>query len=189
MFNQVVVIPLAQSVRYVTSPLFPVEESEMRERGFSLVELLTAIVIVSVLVVIAALGFTEYMRRDKKQNQTRMIHAEIMQARLHSLTERRGRVAKISRTSFEVYSSAVDDEQGAAPQLKLALQYPVEWNGTGRSIEIDDRGVVTSGWRSICLEDVTDKALLDSVVVRNTRVSLGMRKEGATCAGDWITVK
>ncbi|UFS69643.1 prepilin-type N-terminal cleavage/methylation domain-containing protein [Geomonas sp. RF6] len=161
----------------------------MRERGFSLIELVVVLCIVSILLGIAVLRFSDYIRRSRKEAQTRMIQTEIMQARLAALTERRGRRVKLKRTSFEVYSSTQDDEDGASPRVRLQLNYPITWNCTGTAIDIDDRGIISPPFRSICMEESGDRNLTDSVVLYYTRVNLGSRKEGKDCASEFITVK
>lgn len=162
----------------------------MRERGVSLVEVVVVLALVAILSTIGTLRFNEYMRRSKKESQTRMIHGELMQARLHALTERRGRRVKLKRSAFEVYSSCRDDEDGVAPQRRISLDYPIVWNGSGTRIEIDDRGIINPAFqRSICLEEGGDWQLLDSVVVSTTRVNLGSRNEGGECESDGISVR
>jgi prepilin-type N-terminal cleavage/methylation domain-containing protein len=149
----------------------------MRIRGFSLVEVVVAIGIISLLFLIAAPGFRSQIKRYRSAAQTRLIYAELQKARANALFQRRENRIKFYPTRFEIYSSAADTA-GVLPAAVQALAFPVQLNGIGVNVGFDARGMALNR-RSLCIEDPADAGAVDSIVISETRINLGkLGKDG-----------
>ena len=162
----------------------------MQERGYSLVEVLVVVGIISILLALALSRFTDYLTRSRTENQTRLIYGELLRARADALFQRRAIRVKLYRDHFEIYSSSQDNGNGAAPLETRGLRYPVTCNGTGDGVrgyplDFDPKGLCTRC--SICLEAGNGSGAMDSVVLAATRVSLGIKDRGDACTADNIT--
>jgi prepilin-type N-terminal cleavage/methylation domain-containing protein len=164
----------------------------MQARGYTLVEIIVVICIVSLLLAIGTLKFSELFRRYQTEAQTRMISAELLQARANALYQRRETRVKFSRGYFEVYSSMFDRDKGVAPVTTQALRYPIlvnsNVNADGENVDFDEKGIAQN-LRSICIDGSDITGAVDSVVIGKTRVSIGKRKQGGICDDDQISLQ
>lgn len=159
----------------------------MKSRGYSLVEMVVVIGIVSVLLGIGTLRFNEYMVRYRVDAQTKLIHSELLQARADAVFQRRGTRVKLYTDHFETYSSLADGDSGVAPVRNQALDFPIVWNNGG-DVKFDVRGMA-SGWGTVCVDAGDGSSATDSIVISSTMVNLGRKDKGAVCNADDITIK
>ncbi|HBG08249.1 MAG: hypothetical protein A2075_06725 [Geobacteraceae bacterium GWC2_58_44] len=145
----------------------------MRERGFTIVELIVAMVIISVLLTLAMIQFNSYTRKSQIESQMRMIYADLAEVRVKSLFQKRPRAVIISGSQFSFYSSTVTS--GIPPVARKTLSYGVRSNDEGQ-IDFDANGFLSnidSGGRGICLTMGSNPATVDSLVLSTTRIHLG----------------
>jgi prepilin-type N-terminal cleavage/methylation domain-containing protein len=155
----------------------------MNSRGYSLVEMVVVIGIVSILLAIGTLRFNEYMKRYRIEAQTRLIYSELLRARANALYQRRETRMKLYTNRFEVYSSKADS---GAPIASQVLGYPIVWGG-GDNVDFDERGMAVNN-QSICLDYGDGSGAVNSVVIFKTRVSIGKKdKQDDSCEGKNIT--
>lgn len=164
----------------------------MKARGYSLVEMVVVIGIISILLAIATLRFNEYSKRYGMEAQTRMIYRELLQARINALYQRRSTRVKLYPNRFEVYSSTQDDTAGVAPVRTQALSFPIVCTGDedpteGYPVDFDSKGLVT--WRSICVDQSDGLAAVDSIVTWRTRLRIGKKEKGDACISTNITTR
>lgn len=155
----------------------------MRARGFSLVEMVVILCIIAILLAMGTLKFSEYSRRHGTESQTRSLYMALLTAQANAVYQRRGTRVKLYRDSFEVYSTVSD---GVSPIARERLTYPITWNQSGNNIDFDLRGVAPLK-RSVCVDNPEGLGEVDSVVVAQTRVSLGKRETGELCNDDSIS--
>lgn len=149
---------------------------ESEQKGFSLVELIIVIGIISILLTMATLQFNEYTKKANIEAQTKMIYADLMNLRAQALFQKRGRSATITATVFSIYSST--ETTSAAPISSRTLTYPVVYSGTS-TIMFNTQGLldgVTN--KTICTEPYDNPAGYDSLVLFTTRIQLGKRDPG-----------
>jgi len=164
----------------------------MKARGYSLVEMVVVIGIISILLSIATLRFNEYSKRYRMEAQTRLIYSELLKARINALYQRRSTRVKLYANRFEVYSSGLDDTAGVAPVRTQALSFPIVCTGDevaaeGYPVDFDSKGLVT--WRSICVDQSDGLAAVDSIVTWRTRVRIGKKEKGDACISTNITTR
>ena len=157
----------------------------MQARGFSLIEMVVAIGICSILLAIATLSFNEYARRHRSEAQTRLIFTELQKARADALFQRRAVRVKFHANRFEVYSSVVDED--ADPVATHPLGYPIVFNK--ESLYFDEKGIASVMGCSICLDAGYGAGAVDSVVISKIRVSIGKKGEGDDCSAPNIRIQ
>ena len=156
----------------------------MNKRGFSLVELVVVIGIIGILLSIAAFGFAQYTRKSQITNQTRLLYGDLMEYRTKALYEKKNWTIKISASGYGIYSSA---NTAVAPVSTVALRHGVDINNTA-DIVFDSQGLANVSGKSVCVSSANDAAV-DSVVISATRVQIGKKKEGVSCAATNIDAK
>jgi prepilin-type N-terminal cleavage/methylation domain-containing protein len=168
----------------------------MQTRGYSLVEMVVVIGIISILLAIGTLKFNEYMKRYRTEAQTRMVYAELLNARANALYQRRSVRVKLYAGHFDVYSSTQDDTNGVAPVHTQTLSYPIVCSATngdglkgGYLLDFDSKGL-TSNWCTICMDNSDGTGAVDSVKIFETRVSIGKKDKGdGNCKPENITIR
>lgn len=166
----------------------------MRERGYSLVEMMVITGIVSVLLAIATINFNSYSKRYRNESQTRMIYDELLRARANAVYQRRAIAVRVYANRFEIYSSDQDITKGAAPVQTLSLPIPVTSNSRsgdgvkGYPLGFNNRGLSTNSC-TVCLQNDDASASVDSVTVYDTRISIGKKDKGDECKAANVTFK
>lgn len=166
----------------------------MKSRGFSLIEMIITVAILSILLTIGTLRFQEYLQRYRTEAQTHLLYAELLKARTNAIYQRKGTRVKFYQGRFEVYSSQVDGPE-VTPLATHLLSYPITSPPTidfditaGGDIDFDERGV-TYDIHSLCLQETPYSGAVDSIVIHNLRTSIGKKDKGDACTSDSITLK
>jgi type II secretion system protein H len=175
----------------------------MKNNGFSLVELIVAMVIIGILLSVAVINFNQWMTKSNVEKQANEIYMELAEARELALHTRQPRSVRVSANSlvFRRYTSDADLESGAGVLIKTkTLRYPITpstWsdpsanpNITAEDILFTTRGIVDQPTPiSICVYSTVGPAV-DAVVVVQSRVATGKIKvQGGACDLGKIDVK
>lgn len=165
----------------------------MNKHGFTIVELVVVIGIISILLTIAMLDFARWQRKTQVERYTKELYSDLQSARMRAaFTKRRQSVVLgVQQAVFWSYSSEAD----AIGTVVSTNNYPIDFttNGswaTANTIEFDTRGVMRDPIvKVICA--VTDvDAAYDALIVSQAMTSFGKvsNRENA-CARTNVTQK
>ena len=151
----------------------------MRSRGFTLVELLVVIGIITILSTLATLAWNRMSTKAEVEGQIKSVHADLMALRLEALYGKQERRVAFSGKTLKIYSSGVVT---ATPLINKNFRFDF----SGRSEFVFNTSGMASGYEgSICVNKESD-AFVDSLVVTDGRISLG-KKTGTDCNSAGIT--
>lgn len=159
----------------------------MNRAGFTLVELLVVIGLISLLLGIGTFQFAQYLRKSAVESQTRKLYSDLLEFRSRALFEKRNKTMKFTATSYAKYSTTTTT---GAPVEIISLKRPITRNNSA-DIVFDARGMLpnaASSGQTICVTEENDAAV-DSVVVSMTRVQIGKRDEEMACDDDNVVFK
>lgn len=153
----------------------------MNRNGFSLIELLITIALITIMLSIATFQFSAFSKKSGVESQTRKLYGDLMELRSKAMFEKRSRGIKLSALSYSIYSSEV---MTVNPIQVTALKTPIN----AEEIIFDTRGMLQSAATSVCVSE-TNSAPVDSIAVSTTRIKLGKLKEGMGCISENIISK
>lgn len=156
----------------------------MRQTGFSLIELITVISIISVLVALSTIGFSNWTVKHNVERQTKELVSDINDLRLRSIHAKKRHVMTLLPYSytFRKYSSeseAVPSSVVFSKTLKYQIKKIDGSSVAGQKIEIDERGF-TNDWISLWVDSTNDSAAYDCAIISVGRTNIG-KKKGSSC--------
>lgn len=150
----------------------------MTQRGFSLIEMLIVIALISILSAAAWFSFSAYSRKSTMEREIHTLYGDLMEARTTAVFQKKVMKLEFTTTSYTIYADGVAVET-------RSLHYPIEVNTTSKKVEFNTFGFTTD-LKSICLTPVNE-AVVDAIVISETRIQLGKKDQGASCGTDHIT--
>ena len=178
----------------------------MKDNGITLVELLVAVSIVSVLAIALGFEFKDWIGGYRVESQIRELHFDLMNARVRAMLRKRVHFVSLSQTHYTVQEdihpwpdgdkclTASDILRPAGyndpiPIIKrnLDITLPITWNNIRvRHVKLTPRGFSRTN-RTICA-NTTYEADYDCIAISAGRIRLGKLKkkipEGGKCNGE-----
>lgn len=107
----------------------------MRNSGFSMLELLTVIVILSVLIAIAGLNGRDWMDRYRVEGQIKEMYTDLMNARVSAMQRNRVFFVKLAANQYAIYEdiysavtpSSPDGDGVLQPNDRLVMQKTTQY--------------------------------------------------------------
>ena len=145
----------------------------MKDAGFSLLELIVVVLIISALLAIATMQFNSYSRKSQIEGEMRTLNADLAELRTQALYQKRARAVVIAGSQLAIYPGT---DTTVAPVRTRNLIYPVRSDGTATVI-FETSGLLNVGsGRAFCLNAGTNPATVDSIVLTTSRIYLGKWK-------------
>lgn len=156
----------------------------MLQKGFSLIELIVTIGIISILLSLATLNFNRWTQKQNIEKEVKQMYADMMSMRQQALVTGMNHDVQFPNSksiSFRRYSS-----EGDVTGLQVnhaSLPYPVIISNTN-PIEFNHRGLMIDPLdKVVCVFSDADPSV-DSIVITQSRISMGkIKNQGSKDAG------
>jgi len=167
----------------------------MRDRGFTLVELIVVIGLAAVLLALSTLNFNEWMTRRQVERQTRELYSDLMELRVASMTRKQRTAVFLGprQLLFRTYSSADENViTGGTPRQPMngkTLRYEIRLQRGGvlqafdintDNIVFDTRGFTTD-MMTIVVLPLQSSGGENCIVVSAGRTNIGRIDNDGTC--------
>lgn len=154
--------------------------------GFSLIELMIVIGLISILAAAGTYQFSQYSRKSAIEKQIKTLYGDMTELRSRSMFEKRSRGLSLTANGYAIYSSATQEPNGTwhqngNPIATTSLNSTIIWNNASNNIYFDTQGFISAGLSSICTS-AANSANIDSLVVSASRIRMGKLQEGTNCA-------
>lgn len=146
--------------------------------GFSLVELVVVVGIISILLSISTYLFSQHLRKSAIEKQIKTLYADMMELRSRSMFEKKSKGLRLATMGYSIYSSTT---MTVTPAETKTLTSAISWNNPSADITFDTQGFINASLSSVCT-DGANSAYFDSLVVSASRIRIGKLKEGMACA-------
>ncbi len=177
----------------------------MKQKGFSLVEVLVVIAIAGILAGLSVANFSGLTKKYNVDNEVRMIYSDLSNVRIMAMNKNRTHFVVLSSFGYIGYddNSPAPDGDGTLTvgsdtvvmasnrMLNLGTQktkdfYSIAWNGTN-PISFNSRGICTTPG-TICVYS-TVQPLYDCVSIAATRIRLGKLLVQGSCSATNCQIK
>jgi prepilin-type N-terminal cleavage/methylation domain-containing protein len=160
--------------------------------GFSLIEIIMTIAIMSIVVSISTISFNSWTSKSNIEKQTRELFTDLSEARTKAFTQKKVHGIVFQPTSYVMksYSSEteyVDSTAAATKGIVVAtktLKFTLTKTDTTSDITntpvIFDTSGFTNDWYTIIVNPTTAQAALNCVVTSSARANMG-KMNGTNC--------
>lgn len=140
--------------------------------------------LIGILLAMATFGFNQYATKTRITAQTRQLYGNLMEYRQKAFYEKKNWTFKFSTTGYGIYSSA---NTAVPPVSSVTLKYPVTLNNN-TDVSYDSQGLANVSGKSICVI-AENSAIVDALVLSQTRIQIGKRRAGSDCDESYIDAK
>lgn len=166
----------------------------MNRRGFTLIEIIMVMALIGILLSMASLQFSDYIRKGAIERQTQELYSDLMATRTAAVTQRSSKRVLVTPIAFTFISSALGSGVGRTTRVLSRPVIALKSTGvTETQLTFDERGTfnidVNDENTAICVEPSLESAQYDSIVVYSTRIHLGKVTFGGACNSANFTVK
>jgi prepilin-type N-terminal cleavage/methylation domain-containing protein len=163
----------------------------MKENGFTMVELIVCMVIISILLIIATLNFSAWSRKHNMEAQVKQMYTDLLSAKVDSMHKRQQLTMNVfvNTNGYDITNST-----GAVVQPRKTLIYPVTTSagvGTNLSLTFDVNGLnlTANAPQTICLQTNDSSLAYDAIIIDQVKVNLAKRNTGGSCVSTACTIR
>jgi prepilin-type N-terminal cleavage/methylation domain-containing protein len=155
----------------------------MKARGYSLLELVVTIAIMSILLAITTINYQAWQVKNNVEKQTKEIQTDLSDLRLRALYSKMRHSVTLQPGGYEVKSFIDATDTDGTVVFRKELRYPITKSDgsslAGEAISFDSRGF-TNDVQTIRVTSPDPGTSLDCIVISNARTNAGRWKDG-TC--------
>lgn len=165
----------------------------MNKRGFSLIELIVVISLISILLAIATLDFGSWQRKSLVERYTKELYSDVQDARMRAAFTkvRQGVEFGNKQVVFRRYSSEGDVAGSIVTTKNLPVAFTLNgtWTPVSR-IEFDTRGIMSDPIIKVVCITTNEDAAYDALIITPALTSMGkVTNRGSVCARTNVTQK
>jgi prepilin-type N-terminal cleavage/methylation domain-containing protein len=166
----------------------------MRQRGFTIVELVVVIAIISTLLTIATINFNSWQRKNMVERYTKELYTDVQGARASAVYTkfRRGVVLADNSVTFVRYANDSDNVGTvlSIKQLPVAIDWSNRATPASERIDFNTRGVMTDPTVKVICFQTGEDASYDALIITPVLTSMGkVTNRGNACAQNNVTQK
>jgi prepilin-type N-terminal cleavage/methylation domain-containing protein len=164
------------------------------DRGFTLLELIIVMSILTILIAIAAMPVKNWIDKSRAEGQLRTLHADLLQTRAKAMQENKQYFVVINANNYQIVKDANENGTNDDPVVaQKALFYPATSSSAlvvdpawSLTLIMDPRGVLSTSLSSlniavnIFFDTANAKPEYDCFQLYATRINLG-RKNVTDC--------
>jgi prepilin-type N-terminal cleavage/methylation domain-containing protein len=156
------------------------------ERGLSLLELLTTIVIISVFLALGTLDFNAWQKKYAIEGQVKEMMVDLTDARLLAIQQKKRHTVVLNPTSYIFRRYSSEGDAVGTQVFSKTLKYQIQQFSSGTltafnntTIAIDERGYTTNTM-TIAVGFGLATPALDCLTVHTARINMG-KINGTSC--------
>ena len=156
----------------------------MKDDGFSLVELIIVIGLISIILGISTINFNSWQKKSQIESQTRALFATLNQARVDAMMFKQPRsiVLQTGGYAFNQYSSENQGRTNGKSTQTTSVNYAInEISGPSDNVTLFDIRGYTTDTGIFQLDVLGNPASLDCIVVSEGRINIGKMTNATTC--------
>jgi prepilin-type N-terminal cleavage/methylation domain-containing protein len=166
-------------------------KTDMKNKGFTLIELMVVITIVGILLAIGTINFAQWSRKANMEAQVKQMYTDALSAKVDAMH----RKVQINMNIY-VNTDSYDTRDSAGTVLLplKTVRFPVTTSagaGNNLTLSFDLNGLKTAPntTQTICLQDNDSALTYDSIIIDAVKVNLAKRNPGGACAPANCTIK
>jgi prepilin-type N-terminal cleavage/methylation domain-containing protein len=145
----------------------------MNQDGFSMIELLIIMIIISVIIAVSTMSFQSMNTKSNIETEFKRMYSDLLGVRSQALFRKTDRAVTITSTGYSIYASA---DTTANPQTTTNFKFPVTVPAN-MTITFDQMGFATfsnsSSTVCVCAQTNASKAFYNSLIVSPARIQIG----------------
>lgn len=152
-----------------------------KSSGFTLVELIITIAIISILLSIATMDFRSWTVKTNIDKQTRELFVDINEARIRSQLRKQNHSIFIENTSsysFKSYSSENESAAAGRKEFTKTVKYLIASPAANTNIMFNTRGAIYSGFGNTIYISPANSGAFDCIVIDEVRTNIGKTTNG-----------